>query len=64
MSSARIWKTNSFDVGCKKIRGISSILPGLILVLSKCVAMEMATEEDFEIVSLCKPQLPVSLFRA
>lgn len=57
----RVWKPSYFGAGCTKIWRISPVLPGLVVVVSKCVVLEMAAEEDFGITSVCKSHLPLLL---
>lgn len=65
------WKPSYFGVGCTRrpvilmwdICRISLLLPGLILVVSKCAAEEIPAEQDFEIINICKSQVPFFLSR-
>lgn len=70
-SDVIFWKPRYFDVECIWTPAIlmldswriSLLLPGLILVVSKCAGEEIPAEQDFEIINVCKSLVAFFLSR-
>lgn len=70
-SDVIFWKPGYFDVECTWTPAIlmpdswriSLLLPGLILLVSKCAGEEIPAEQDFEIINVCKSQVAFFLSR-